>query len=424
MAFNANDTIENYKKLIADQEKQDKQQDEDMKRLNPPPAAAPATDGSAAANNEGNQPQTAHELFTVSIGDFIKSAKQLEWLIYGYIQKNALEMCFGPSKSGKSFVILDMALHIAVKKMMEDAAETNDSMIPPELIPPEHMETLKTWHGQVTHGGRVLYVAGEGVTGLKNRALGWFQHYGIGLDKMDNYFRFSPIGTPLDEEDKETQTGGWPHLVGELETLRAQLDFSPDLIIFDTLNRNMLGEENSAKESGVVIQHAQVLMKEYGCTVIFIHHTGLSAVAKDRARGSSAWRGAMDIEFSVKHGQITTPISEVEKICGIAPAHPPKTHYAVIDVTKCKDAEEQPRRELERVPFDLEKADGSGPMYNEDGSRATTLILKTPAKYPSGIEVDAEDPEITKSTPSAFKDDDNASGAGKDADDSEDIPTV
>ena len=147
MELNAPKTIENYKKLIADQAAQDKRQDEDMKRFNPSPAAAPATDGSAAANNEGNQPQPAHELFTVSIGDFIKSAKRLEWLIYGYIQKNALEMCFGPSKSGKSFVILDMALHIAVKKMMEDAAEANDAMIPPELIPPKHMDTLKTWHG-------------------------------------------------------------------------------------------------------------------------------------------------------------------------------------------------------------------------------------------------------------------------------------
>ena len=35
------------------------------------------------------------------------------------------------------------------------------------------------------------------------------------------------------------------------------------------------------------------------CTVILVHHTGVSEEAQHRARGSSAWRGALDIEISV-----------------------------------------------------------------------------------------------------------------------------
>lgn len=382
------------------------------------PAAASSTQpsagttGNAAPGDGSAQPQTAHELFTVSIGDFVKNTKPLEWLVYGYIQKNALEMCFGPSQSGKSFVILDMALHVAVKQMMEEAADANDLHVPPELIPPENVELLKHWHGQVTHGGRVLYVAGEGVTGLRKRALGWLQHYNINPDNVNEYFRFSPLGTPLDEEDPLTHTGGWPALLAELETLRAQLNFTPDLIIFDTLNQNMRGEENSAKESGVVIQHAQRLVKDYKCTVIFIHHTGLSAVAKDRARGSSAWRGAMDIEFSVKHAQSAEP---PELICGVAPSHTQYMHYAVIDVTKCKDAEPQEQKYLKRTVVDLEKPDGSGHMYSENGNRETTIILETQTEHPTGLKYDDQLPPTglqdhqTTTTPNSTG---GASGSG------------
>jgi hypothetical protein len=44
-------------------------------------------------------------------------------------------------------------------------------------------------------------------------------------------------------------------------------------------------------------------MKKYNCTVILVHHTGNSEEAQNRARGSSAWRGALDFEMSVKPGK-------------------------------------------------------------------------------------------------------------------------
>ena len=121
--------------------------------------ARPVTDQATQqppANEEGDE---LVKLVTVPFGDFVRDFKPLEWLIYGYVQKNALEMLFGPSGSGKSFVVLDMALHIAVKKMIEDTEQ-------PEALSPR-LEAVRKWHGQSTHGGRVLYVAGEGVTGMK-----------------------------------------------------------------------------------------------------------------------------------------------------------------------------------------------------------------------------------------------------------------
>ena len=44
------------------------------------------------------------------------------------------------------------------------------------------------------------------------------------------------------------------------------------------------------------------LMKEFDCSVLLVHHTGVSEEAQHRARGSSAWRGALDVEISVVPG--------------------------------------------------------------------------------------------------------------------------
>jgi hypothetical protein len=45
------------------------------------------------------------------------------------------------------------------------------------------------------------------------------------------------------------------------------------------------------------------IIQEFKCSVILVHHTGVNAEAQHRARGSSAWRGALDIEISVVPGE-------------------------------------------------------------------------------------------------------------------------
>jgi KaiC/GvpD/RAD55 family RecA-like ATPase len=83
-----------------------------------------------------------------------------------------------------------------------------------------------------------------------------------------------------------------------VEAIRA-LKIKPDVITVDTLHRFMAGDENSAQDAKTMLDACAALMQEFGCTVILVHHTGVSEEAQHRARGSSAWRGALDIEISV-----------------------------------------------------------------------------------------------------------------------------
>jgi hypothetical protein len=55
------------------------------------------------------------------------------------------------------------------------------------------------------------------------------------------------------------------------------------------------------------------LMREFDCSVLLVHHTGVSEEAQHRARGSSAWRGALDIEISVVPAKDGQPIQIVQR---------------------------------------------------------------------------------------------------------------
>jgi hypothetical protein len=54
-------------------------------------------------------------------------------------------------------------------------------------------------------------------------------------------------------------------------------------------------------------------MREFGCSVLLVHHTGVSDEAQHRARGSSAWRGALDIEISIVPAKGEQPMQIVQR---------------------------------------------------------------------------------------------------------------
>lgn len=48
-----------------------------------------------------------------------------------------------------------------------------------------------------------------------------------------------------------------------------------------------------------MLRACERLMLTFDCSVLLVHHTGVAKDAGQRARGSSAWRAALDIEVSV-----------------------------------------------------------------------------------------------------------------------------
>ena len=84
---------------------------------------------------------------------------------------------------------------------------------------------------------------------------------------------------------------------------------TPSLIIFDTLARSMLGDENSTADMGKVVIAAGKIAEQTGAQVLIVHHTG-----KDEsrgARGAIALTGATDTMFKTAK----TDHKEVSLIC-------------------------------------------------------------------------------------------------------------
>ena len=64
------------------------------------------------------------------------------------------------------------------------------------------------------------------------------------------------------------------------------------------LARHMGGlDENNAKDMGELIRTADKLRDDYKCAIMLVHHTGHAH--QDRARGSTAFKGALDTEIIV-----------------------------------------------------------------------------------------------------------------------------
>ena len=154
------------------------------------------------------------------------------WLIDGVLPSHGFCVLYGEPGSGKTFVALSIALSVAA----------------------DHC-----WCGKHTLGGMVLYVAAEGLYGLKLRVEAYQKKHELRAENI----RYLGTAFNLLNDDVETL----------LATLRTA-GIRPDLIVLDTLARLMVGaDENSAKERGQAIAGMDRVRQETGATVLVIHHT-------------------------------------------------------------------------------------------------------------------------------------------------------
>jgi hypothetical protein len=219
----------------------------------------------------------------VKADDFSAQPAAINWWVKMWVQKRALMMVHGPSGGGKTFVTLDWLLHIAAGR-------------------PE-------WAGLKVKKGTVLYLAGEGHAGLRARIAAWKHHHQV----ADVDFYLSTDAIDLNRPD------GLRRVIEAVEAL----GFIPDIIAVDTVHRHMEGDENSAADTKTFIDACDALINHFNATVLLVHHTGNSEDAQHRARGSSAWRGALDIEISVappkKKGGAIKIIQRKSKDAELAP---------------------------------------------------------------------------------------------------------
>ena len=221
-----------------------------------------------------------------SVYDICNTPHEYKWLVKDMIEEDTMVQIFGPPESGKSLIAIDIGLSIA-------------SGIP--------------WFGRDTSAGPVIYICGEGFNGLGRRFKAW--ELVRGEDFHENTpFHASEIAANMTDDASVSQ------VAKSVMAIKKKHGANPKLIIIDTVARNFGGEdENSTQAMSKFIRHVDLLRSGFGATVMVVHHSG--KMFKDQARGSSALRGAMDVEYMAEQedGAVTFVSTKTKDIMAPKP---------------------------------------------------------------------------------------------------------
>lgn len=182
-------------------------------------------------------------------------------LIRGVIHCVDLACLYGPPGTWKTFLALCMALSVASSR--------------------------SCW-GRPVRGGRVVYIAAEGVYSVSGRIEAWAYANNLtdvelaAIDAQLHVMAASPSFTD----------GEFDAVVEAILALPS----APILIVVDTAARCMGdADENQARDMGRFIRACDRLRERFGSAVLLVHHSGKVDPAKER--GSTALRGACDVMF-------------------------------------------------------------------------------------------------------------------------------
>ena len=198
------------------------------------------------------------------LGD-IEDRPPPRFLIDRYIPQVSTGFLYSAPGIGKSFLALDMALHLAFG--------------------------LPDWHGDKIDLGDdapgVLYLAAEGSFGFRNRVRAWRKVKGVPKEQANS---FAMIERTIDFMDP----GDIDKLI---RTVTASGMSRPAMIIVDTVSRAMPGaDENLQKEMTLFVKACDRVKDAFQCAVMGVHHAGKSG----DMRGSTVLRGAGDFVFKLE----------------------------------------------------------------------------------------------------------------------------
>jgi AAA domain len=228
--------------------------------------APPVDDGYIPPGEADGVTQKRFELIPF---DKIKIDTAPAYLVKGIAPRVGLCIVWGPPKCGKSFLVLDMMMHVALGWKYRE---------------------------RKVRQGAVVYCALEGCTAFKNRVEA-FRHEKL----ADNASAvpFSLMASPM-------------QLVADHLALVASIReraTAPAAVVIDTLNRSLTGSESSDEDMSAYVLAADAVRDAFNCAVIIVHHCGHEGT---RPRGHSSLIGALDAQIAVMRDAAHNVVATVE----------------------------------------------------------------------------------------------------------------
>lgn len=285
------------------------------------------------------------------LGDL--EVKAPEWIIRDLIERDSLIAIFGDPSAGKTFLEVDFLACTA---------------------------TGTPFHGYpVKDPGPVVLILGEGLNGIARRFRAWSLDRGVDLAAAPIFISSGPVA--LCE----------PDLMARVESAIEECSKvygTPRIVAFDTWGRLLGGDESSAQDAGLGIQALDRIRGRTGAAILVIHHSG--NVEKGRARGSSAFRGAMDSEIQAVRGQDGTVRLAWTKAKDTRPPEP--LAFKLVDVDlglRDSDGRAIQSAALHRVEFQEDRAPRA---LGTNQAAALDTLRKLVREYAANLARDGREP--------------------------------
>lgn len=199
----------------------------------------------------------------LSLGEFLRAPRP-DALIDKMLYRDSLACIYGPAGGGKSFLAIDLAMSVA---------------------------TGSFWCGTKLKAETVIYVMAEGQRVNGDRVEAWMARHGKTEENLGDRFYAVPDAVILTE-------------TGAAEFVKTVAQIQPAMVILDTKNAMMEGNEDKAEDNAYLRRVLDRIRKASDCCVVLIDHTGYEGT---RRRGSSAGPAASDSEVRVTKNDSEKP---------------------------------------------------------------------------------------------------------------------
>lgn len=317
--------------------------------------------GSDQHQDQAGQDEQARRFRLLHIGEVVSDLRPIEYLIDGVVEDKTLGEVFGDPGSYKTFVALSMLLSVA---------------------------SARPWYGHAVKQGTVVYVCGEGRQGIARRLLAWGRYHDVDVSTLPFFISSMPAAL--------TDPASAAEVAETIAGIAAQHG-APVAIVIDTLARNFgPGDENATKDMSTFVANLDKYLGN-SCVRMVLHHSGHGD--KNRSRGNSALKGAVDFQFGLSRKDDGTMFMKCHKMKDSPEWQRPKKfepRTVILNEDLLK-----PIRSIILEEIDDDSAEESAVAGSAKMQTAIDLLAELYAEHRENLEAGGHDPngaKVKKST--------------------------
>jgi hypothetical protein len=222
-------------------------------------------------------------------------ARPPSWLVKGLIETDCFGCLYGDPAAGKSFIAIELSSCVS---------------------------TGSPFYGLPVKKGPVIFLAGEGQSGLARRFKAWSIARHVSLNGAPLYINRGSVS--LIDSDSMIP------VIQALERLLLEIGRPPALVILDTWSRVLGGDDSAPSDAAAGVAALDELRARFGnFAALVVHHEGHT---KGRGRGWSGLRAAVDVELRAERGSDRVVRLECTKAKDIEPIEPMAFHFSPVEL--------------------------------------------------------------------------------------------